>query len=425
MNYLLLKTKSALQHLFPKNWAEGLVFFFFLCSYSLLSYYIAYRYRIIFDNRIPWDAYFSFDNRAIVLSGGGFERHPFANYWFSMIRKIALYFSGGTYNGTFRFVLAECSSITISFSILYVYKMLKDCIKISTVSAFLFCFFYGFFSTNIMLSFTPETYTYSATAISFFLYFSAYQLQNNKNITIIHYLVFTIIIGGLTITNASKVYLPLLFDKPFYRSWRNFGNTIIKVVVSTAAFALLYLYRLDFDYHRIISKTGEQYEKFTQAKPIPLYDMATSWFFGGNVLFSSFAMRDYHNKNNFFYKALFMELYSSYFPIILVLCMVTFLLWAWWRMRGQKVVHLLISSLLVDIIIHLGLGFGTQSSYIYGGHFVFIFIWLIAYLYQSFQGNWRYQYLFGCILITMGVFLVMNNLYRMSEFIDFCHRYYL
>ena len=43
----------------------------FSTSYGILGSYIALNYRIIFDDRIPWDAYFSFDNRSIVMTGGG------------------------------------------------------------------------------------------------------------------------------------------------------------------------------------------------------------------------------------------------------------------------------------------------------------------------------------------------------------------
>jgi hypothetical protein len=30
--------------------------------------YIAIHHKIIFDGRIPWDAYFSFDNKSIVMT---------------------------------------------------------------------------------------------------------------------------------------------------------------------------------------------------------------------------------------------------------------------------------------------------------------------------------------------------------------------
>ena len=89
------KSTDFLKTVFPETKLELLLFTVFLTAYGLLGTAIALNYRIIFDNRIPWDAYFSFDNRAIVMTGGGFERHPLANYFFNWIREFAYLFSNG------------------------------------------------------------------------------------------------------------------------------------------------------------------------------------------------------------------------------------------------------------------------------------------------------------------------------------------
>ena len=75
-----MKTKfyDFLKTVFPSTRSEVFVFLFFLVAYGSLASLIALDYRIVFDDRIPWDAYFSFDNRSIIMTGGGFERHPLA-----------------------------------------------------------------------------------------------------------------------------------------------------------------------------------------------------------------------------------------------------------------------------------------------------------------------------------------------------------
>ena len=92
-----------------------ILFVIFLTSYGILGSYIALNYRIIFDDRIPWDAYFSFDNRSIIMTGGGFERHPLSNYFFDWIRKFALWISDGKKNEIFRLVLAWCSNFAVEY----------------------------------------------------------------------------------------------------------------------------------------------------------------------------------------------------------------------------------------------------------------------------------------------------------------------
>ena len=97
----LKKFKDTLKLIFPSNLVEWILFVIFLTSYGILGSYIALNYRIIFDDRIPWDAYFSFDNRSIVMTGGGFERHPLSNYFFDFIREFALWISDGKKNEIF------------------------------------------------------------------------------------------------------------------------------------------------------------------------------------------------------------------------------------------------------------------------------------------------------------------------------------
>ncbi len=79
-----------------------------------------------------------------------------------------------------------------------------------------------------------------------------------------------------------------------------------------------FMYRMNFQFSAFLDKTGQQYEKFSQPKLVPIWDMIISWFWGGNVLFPSFIIRDYHNKHNFHYKALFMEVYTTNLSYVFV-----------------------------------------------------------------------------------------------------------
>ena len=93
--------------------------------YGANAWSIAENFSIIYDDRIPWDGYFSFDNRAIVQTGGGFERHPLSNYFFDVVRDFALWISGNRYNSDFRLVLALLSTIVISLANVQIFKYLN------------------------------------------------------------------------------------------------------------------------------------------------------------------------------------------------------------------------------------------------------------------------------------------------------------
>ena len=350
---------------FPSKKSEVAVFLFFLIAYGTLAFVIARDYRIVFDNRIPWDAYFSFDNRAIVMTGGGFERHPLSNYFFSWMKELALFISGGKMDATFRVVLALFSAFTVSLSLVQIFKYLRNIIRLPLWICVLILVFFSIFSTNILLSFTPETYTYTLFLLCLFNYYAALKLRKEEKIPGAALALATVGVGGLTITNAAKVFIPVAFEKDLFKSFKNILNAALRGIIAVAVFVLLYLYRLNFDINRIFDKTGEQYDKFSKPKITPLWDMISSWFFGGNMLFSNLIIRDYHNKKGFQYKALFMDVYSSWIPYVFVALVLILVFWSWFKNFKNKLVQILMISLLFDVTIHCVLKFGLHTSYIY------------------------------------------------------------
>ena len=418
------KLTDFLKIVFPATKFEWVIFLFFLSIYGILGSYIALNYRIIFDDRIPWDAYFSFDNRAMVMTGGGYERHPLANYFFEWLRNFALWISEGKKDEIFRLVLAWCSTITISLSIVQIYKYLKNLIGLPQKISILIIFFYAFFSTNILLSFTPETYTYTLFFLVLFNYYAALKLRKEEKIPVTALSLAGIFVGGLTVTNMVKIYIPLLFEKNIFRNWRKLGDAFLRILISASVFILLFMYRLDFNFLRFFSKSTEQLEKFSQPKTTPLWDMIASWFFGGNMLFSSFEIRDYHSKKGFQFKALFMEVYPSWIPYFFVAALILIVIWSYVKNFRNKLVQILMISFLVDLVIHCVLKFGLHTSYIYGGHFVFVYPLLLGWLFFSYRNHPKVlSFLFASVCI-LSAYLALNNISRMEEFFTFLQKYY-
>ena len=413
-----------LRTVFPDTKFELLLFLVFFSAYGILGTIIALDYRIIFDNRIPWDAYFSFDNRAIVMTGGGFERHPLANYFFSWIRGFALLFSNGEKNEIFRLVLAWCSNLAVSLNLVQIYKYLKNIITLPKKISSLIVLFFGFFSTPILLSFTPETYTYTLFFIMLFNYYAALKLRKNEKIPASALVFSGIAVGGLTVTNIIKVYVPLLFEEKVFRNWRKFGNLVLRVLLSVGAFALLFMYRVNFEFLRFFEKSTEQLEKFSNPKVTPVWDMIISWFLGGNMLFSSFILRDYYNKKGFEYKALFMDVYTGVFPYIFVGIVLFLVVWSYAKNFNNKLVQILMLSLLVDIVIHCILKFGLHTSYIYGGHFIFIVPLMIGWLFFAYRHSAKIISILFVVIWILFAYLALNNVHRMTEFFRFLELYY-
>ena len=419
------KLTDFLQTVFPATRFELLLFLIFLSVYGILGSTIALNYRIIFDDRIPWDAYFSFDNRAIIMTGGGFERHPLSNYFFNWLREFAYLFSSGKKDEIFRLVLAWCSNAAVSLSMIQIYKYLKNIIALPQKISLLILLFFAFFSTNILLSFTPETYTYTLFFLILFNYYAALKLRKDEKIPAAALVLAGISIGGLTVTNIVKVYIPLLFEKNIFKNWRKFGNAVFRIALSIAVFVFLFLYRINFKYLNFFHKSEEQFEKFSTAKKTPLWDMIASWFFGGNILFSGYEVRDYHNTKGFYYKALFMEVYHSWIPYFFVTAILLLLVWSYFRNFKNKLVQLLMISFFVDIIIHCILKFGLHTSYIYGGHFVFVYPLMVGWLFYSYKNSPKMLTVIFSTVLILTVYLMLNNIFRMQEFFLFLEKYYL
>ncbi|MCG2793753.1 MAG: DUF6080 domain-containing protein [Weeksellaceae bacterium] len=419
------KIISFLKIVFPSTKIEAFVFLFFVIGYGANACFIAEHFRIIYDNRIPWDAYFSFDNRAIIQTGGGFERHPLSNYFFDQIRAFALWISGNRYDSVFRLVLALLSTLVISLANVQIFKYLNNIIRIPLKISLLILFFYGLFVTNILLSFTPETYTYTLFFLSIFNYYAAKKINEEKTMSFGAAIIGSVFIGGLTITNIVKVYIPFLFEKKIFWNWRKIGRAVSKIAASIAVFVFLFLLRLDFNFQNFLNKTEEQYEKFSTPKVTPLWDMIASWFLGGPILFPGFVIRDYHSRDkSFYYKALFMDVYSSVVSYIFVGIILLMIIWSIFKNFRNRLVWILVISFSADILIHCVLKFGLHTSYIYGGHFVFVYPLLLGWLFFSFkEKTLPLTFLYGTLLI-LTVYLGFNNLYRLTEFYQFLETYY-
>lgn len=424
MSFIKIKLINLLKQAFPSTYTELAVFLFFLTCYGILGSYIALHYRIIFDSRIPWDAYFSFDNKAIVMTGGSFERHPLAYYFFNWIREFSLLISGGKMDTTFRLTLAWLSNTAISLCMVQIFKYLKNITGLPLTISLLILLFFGAFSTNIILSFTPENFTYTLLLLSIYNYYAAVKLKKDKKIPGSALTLAGITIGGLTITNLVKVFIPVLFEKDLFRSWKKFGNAVFRVALTTVCFVFLYLLRIDFKYENIFSKTNQQYEKFSNVESIPDWDMMLSYFFGGSILFPSFMTTDKHNMKGFDFKGLLMEPYSSPFCYAFIIGLLALVLWSYFKNFKNKLVQIIAISFLVDIVIHCIMRFGLHTSYIYGGHFVFVYPLLLGWLFNSCRSQPKTLSFVMVTTAVLFVFLLANNFFRMSDFFQFLETYY-
>lgn len=325
---------------------------------------------------------------------------------------------------TFRLTLAWLSNIIITLNVVQIFKYLKNIIRLPLTYSLFITLFFGIFSTNIILSFTPENFTYTLFLLSLYNYYAAIKLRKEEKIPAAALSLAGITIGGLTITNIVKIFIPVFFEKGLFKSWKKIGGAILRGIIAVIIYALLYLYRIDFKYQNIFSKTNQQYEKFSNVETMPTWDMVLSFFFGGNILFPSFILSDKHNMKGFNFKGLYMDLYSSPFSYIFVAIVLILISWSYLKNFKNKWVQVIMISFLFDILIHCIMRFGLHTSYIYGGHFVFVYPLLIGWLFYAYRSSPKMMSFLTLTVSLLFVYLLSNNIFRMSEFFWFLETYY-
>jgi hypothetical protein len=135
-------------------------------------------------------------------------------------------------------------------------------------------------------------------------------------------------------------------------------------------------------------------------------------------------VRDYHNKKGFHYNALFMDVFTSVAPYIFVGAVLVLVFWSYFKNFKNKFVQILMLSFFVDIIIHCVLKFGLHTSYIYGGHFIFVVPMMLGWLFFGYKNSPKMLSFLTVFVGILFVFLVANNVYRMEEFIWFLEQNY-
>ena len=358
------------------------------------------------------------------MTGGSFERHPLSYYFFNWIREFCLFISGGKMDMTFRLTLAWLSNIIITLNVVQIFKYLKNIIRLPLPYSLLITLFFGIFSTNIILSFTPENFTYTLFLLSLYNHYAAIKLKKEEKIPAAALSLASITIGGLTITNIVKVFIPVFFEKDLFKSWKRLGGAILRGTIAILIYVLLYLYRIDFKYQNIFSKTNQQYEKFSNVESMPTWDMILSFFFGGNILLPSFILSDKHNMKGFNFKGLYMDLYSSVFSYIFIIILLILISWSYLKNFKNKWVQVIMISFFFDIFIHCIMRFGLHTSYIYGGHFVFVYPLLIGWLFYAYKSSAKTIAFLTLVTSLLITYLFLNNLFRMSEFFWFLETYY-
>lgn len=398
------------KQLLPKGKVEVVLFLLLVIFYLSYSFTIALNTSILDHHKERYDLFFSFDN--VVLSGVGFENvegHPLLPVY----SKPMILFGnwvGNTLGMKVRTVLFLFLCVTaIALSCVYIYRYLKKILSLGTFPALLFTLFYSIFSTNLILSFTTETFTISAFLLTFLVYIYSDYIKKEQKMHFSTHFVFSFLLGGLTITNFSKVSALMLFTKEKMKF-------IISKILIIGLLFLAYFHTLDV-WSFFTSRMNVLTDGNTEGTVL---EKIFSHFYGGSILFPSILWKIHPLKQG--HEMISIDLYSSWLQYLFVAVIITLILLAIYKNYRNRLLQALVLVFLVDISLHTILQLGIEESFIYGGHWVYVVPLFLGWLYKGLRGKVRS--LMMAVVCGLFALTLANNAYQMNHFIDLAKEKY-
>lgn len=401
---------DVLQSLLPENRKEIrilLVSILFYTSYSLIP---AINTSVIDYKDLLYDVYFSFDNPIIYRQGYVYlEGHPlmmFMTMPFIYIGNILAGLLG--YKAKTIFLTFLCT-VLISFSIIYVYRYLTKIIEIKGGIVYLLLAFFGFTSTNLILAFTPESFTITTFFLTFTIYYYSYCIKNNRSVRLASNTFFAVILGGITITNFAKGIIPMLFTDD---SWK---TKIRKIAIVSFIFLLIIIWiQLQFDFISLIKMRLEGNIRMPARGTFP--ERVFDWLYAAPILFPAIIMFDIKVDGAPF-SAISLDFYHHWWQYLFAIILLACLCYTIFKNYKNVLVQIIILLLLEDVVIHAVIMYGLRDAFIYGAHWIFLVPLLLGWLYRSIKEK-KHKTIFTYISAVFLIFLITNNIIRLYDFIQ-------
>lgn len=393
-------TKLLLPSRKDEYWLLGICFLLYLSFGIILA-----LYSNIIDVLEPYDNYFSFDNLTIYRKGyENYEGHSllrlftFIPFVVGNLLEQLIHFKAKT------LLWIIFSNLCISLSVMYVYRYLRDITRIPKYMLYMLSVFYAFFMTNIILSFTPESFPISAFLLTFSIYYYSLHIVRNEKIPYIHSLILVVSLGGVTGPNFVKGIIPLLFARKTWKKLFLYGVSL------TFIFGVIYiavmLYTNEYGVYAV-------YWRFTRfsvvaAEHTDLFSNIFHLFFGAPVLFPDIFLNERKMID-----ALSFDQWWQYSFIILLYALLLLSVILNWKNKFVQMIVLLFS---VDVFIHIIFQWGIDEAILFGAHWVYIIPLLLGWLYHMLKKKQRL--VFNFFMAVLFITLLSNNIIHLIRFIQ-------
>lgn len=362
------------------------IFSFFVSLF--VGFVFACTTTLVYNPKYICDVYFGFDNS---LHETSFVRHPLLKLLSLFLKQVLYRFSAENIS---YFIVFVCA-VLLSIQNLFIYKILHKIFQLSARFSFFLSVAFAFFGVNLLSSFTFDSYVFSGCLLSVFFYFFLKAEKENLPLKMSKFLLISILVGGITVTNFAKIILVAL-----YSSFRKFYLKSIAVILLFSSITLLFFHQKIFNSihffssHFVINQQGN-------------FRNSTDYFLGSPFLIPKPTLSTISYTDGSAMTAILGEHFSMVDFFVLLSILASFIFLIILNLQ-HKIIQLLLLSFSVDILIHLVFGLGLSEAYIFAGNYSFIFPLILGFSFKKLK-NRAHQKIFIYWFLFLFALQIRSN----------------
>lgn len=376
-------------------------------------------------------------------------RHPLLAFlmWFPYLINQALMWLFGI--NLVQFIVAAIIIFSATYSFLFLYRILHEIVGTERGDAFLLsCFLFSF--AYIMLSaMVPDHFIISMFLLLLTLYLSGKLMKERREMSILQGIFLFVITAGISLNNGLKVFLSGLF----VNKKRFFHPAYLLMAVLLPSALMWGFCRLEYHYfvlegekarHAVIAKKKAEKKKqeaqmiaqgkkpastvakkkqAKQGKPIMQgefmrwTDISTSrWESGVENLFGEAIQLhpDYLLKDTYRNRPIIVRYKWVYNYVVEAFILLLFIFGIVCGGRSSFL-WMCLSYFLLDMVLHMGLGFGINEIYIMSAHYMYVIPIAIGYALKNLAPYPRH--VLRIMLTLLTVYLFAYNGYFLIDYL--------
>ena len=359
------------------------------------------------------------------------------------------------------FIVAALQIFSAFYAAMFVYKICRDIVGIDVLSSYLLVGLYQSFAYIMLSGMVPDHFIFSSFFLTLSLYVTGRRLQSGRPMKIWQTVVYFLFTAGTSLNNGLKIFLSALFvNKGGFFRWRYLLLAVILPSALIWGFARWEYHVFVFPswYAKKVAKEKKEAEKkkaadFAQAqrdsmlrsqgktpetaKPVakkqkrklqgtpisngefsrwtdittPRWASLVENVFGEGIqLHKDHLLQDLYGK-----RPMIVEYGMTLNYIVEGIIVVLFILGILCGL-GSPLLWTCLSYFMLDMVLHVGFGFGLNEPYIMSAHWMYIIPIAIAYLLRII--NYRFVWVLHLLLISVMMFLYGWNIGLMHTYLS-------